>query len=216
MGLIHMNGRVEDANIGRFLSPDPYVQDALNTQSFNRYSYVNNNPLTFTDPSGFECFDDGTPAPAAPRTSPIIPCLPPIGPPRTPPPAPNRKVPPSPLPAQSPQPPHQTPMASQMPMPCDASRLNNPDSANNGRIGFLLGGTIAMGGTLVLLNAVGFPEVEAAESVLGAGYLLGLASAVGDAPLVAVSAGSYGALVGTGFGVGITSPMCSSQSPPGP
>jgi RHS repeat-associated protein len=53
MGLIHMNGRVQDATIGRFLSPDPHVPNPGFTQSFNRYSYVNNNPLTFTDPSGF-------------------------------------------------------------------------------------------------------------------------------------------------------------------
>ncbi len=53
MGLNHMNGRVQDAITGRFLSPDPYVADVGNTQSFNRYSYVNNNPLSNTDPSGF-------------------------------------------------------------------------------------------------------------------------------------------------------------------
>jgi RHS repeat-associated protein len=54
MGLIHMNGRVQDAVIGRFLSPDPIVQFPFFSQSFNRYSYVLNNPLTFTDPSGFK------------------------------------------------------------------------------------------------------------------------------------------------------------------
>jgi RHS repeat-associated protein len=53
MGLNHMNGRVEDAILGRFLSPDPHVPDPSNAQSYNRYSYVNNNPLTFTDPTGF-------------------------------------------------------------------------------------------------------------------------------------------------------------------
>lgn len=53
MGLIHMNGRVLDAQTGRFLSPDPYVQDPGFTQSFNRYSYVANNPLSYYDPSGF-------------------------------------------------------------------------------------------------------------------------------------------------------------------
>ena len=52
-GLIHMNGRVEDAFTGRFLSPDPYIQDPENTQNYNRYSYVNNNPLSYVDPSGF-------------------------------------------------------------------------------------------------------------------------------------------------------------------
>jgi RHS repeat-associated protein len=52
VSLIHMNGRMYDAKVGRFLSPDNYIQDPFNTQSFNRYSYVWNNPLTFTDPSG--------------------------------------------------------------------------------------------------------------------------------------------------------------------
>jgi RHS repeat-associated protein len=54
MGLIHMNGRVQDAVTGIFLSADPFIGDAGNTQSYNRYSYVNNNPLSFTDPSGFD------------------------------------------------------------------------------------------------------------------------------------------------------------------
>jgi RHS repeat-associated protein len=54
MGLNHLNGRVGDAITGRVLSPDPYVPNPGNTQSFNRYSYVNNNPLSFTDPSGFD------------------------------------------------------------------------------------------------------------------------------------------------------------------
>ena len=53
VGLIHMNGRVYDAELGRFLSADPNVQDIENMQSFNRYSYVLNNPLSYTDPSGF-------------------------------------------------------------------------------------------------------------------------------------------------------------------
>ena len=53
MGLNHMNGRIEDAITGRFLSPDPHGIVQTNTQSFNRYGYVNNNPLSFTDPTGF-------------------------------------------------------------------------------------------------------------------------------------------------------------------
>jgi RHS repeat-associated protein len=50
--LINMNGRVYDPVLGRFLSPDPYVQAPTNTQNYNRYSYVLNNPLKYTDPSG--------------------------------------------------------------------------------------------------------------------------------------------------------------------
>ncbi|MEQ8990187.1 MAG: RHS repeat-associated core domain-containing protein, partial [Pseudomonadales bacterium] len=53
VGLVHMNGRVYDPKLGRFLSGDPFVQDPANTQSFNRYSYVLNNPLSYTDPSGY-------------------------------------------------------------------------------------------------------------------------------------------------------------------
>jgi RHS repeat-associated protein len=53
MGLVHMKGRIEDAVIGRFMSPDPRGTIRGNTQSWNRYSYVNNNPLSYTDPTGF-------------------------------------------------------------------------------------------------------------------------------------------------------------------
>ena len=51
-GLINMNGRMYDPRIGRFLSPDNYIQMPENSQSFNRYSYCLNNPLKYTDPSG--------------------------------------------------------------------------------------------------------------------------------------------------------------------
>ncbi|MCU7796533.1 MAG: VCBS repeat-containing protein [Candidatus Thiodiazotropha sp. (ex Myrtea spinifera)] len=53
MGIIHMNGRIYDPELGRFLSADPNIQAPLNSQSHNRYSYVWNNPLKYTDPSGF-------------------------------------------------------------------------------------------------------------------------------------------------------------------
>ncbi len=53
VGLIHMGGRVYDPEIGRFLSADPFVQFPASTQGFNRYSYVANNPLSYTDPSGY-------------------------------------------------------------------------------------------------------------------------------------------------------------------
>src|SRR5207253_8211047 len=53
VGLINMNGRVYDPVLGRFLSPDPHVQFVANLQSYNRYSYVLNNPLSSTDPTGY-------------------------------------------------------------------------------------------------------------------------------------------------------------------
>jgi len=41
-----MNGRVYDAKLGRFLSADPFIGNPGHTQAFNRYSYVNNDPLS--------------------------------------------------------------------------------------------------------------------------------------------------------------------------
>lgn len=46
------NARLYDAALGRFLSPDPYVQMPDFSQNFNRYSYCLNNPLRYTDPEG--------------------------------------------------------------------------------------------------------------------------------------------------------------------
>ena len=51
--LIHMNGRAYDYNLGRFLSVDPFIQEPGNSQSMNPYSYILNNPLAGTDPSGY-------------------------------------------------------------------------------------------------------------------------------------------------------------------
>ena len=51
-GLVHMNGRVYDPRLGRFLSPDPIVGDPTSSQSWNLYSYVGNNPLSYVDPTG--------------------------------------------------------------------------------------------------------------------------------------------------------------------
>lgn len=58
-GLIHMGGRVQDSITGRFLSADPFITNPGLTQNFNRYSYVYNNPLTNTDPSGFSSMEKG-------------------------------------------------------------------------------------------------------------------------------------------------------------
>ncbi len=69
-GLINMNGRLYDPYLQRFLSPDNYVQDPENTQNYNRYSYCLNNPLGYTDPTGF------TEDPISPPTGPDVPVTP--------------------------------------------------------------------------------------------------------------------------------------------
>jgi RHS repeat-associated protein len=55
VGLINMNARVYDPTIGRFMSPDSLVENFYLSQILNRYTYVGNNPLSLTDPSGM-CF----------------------------------------------------------------------------------------------------------------------------------------------------------------
>jgi RHS repeat-associated protein len=55
--LIHMNGRVYDYRLGRFLSVDPIISNPASSQSINPYSYIGNNPLSGVDPTGYECND---------------------------------------------------------------------------------------------------------------------------------------------------------------
>lgn len=52
IGLINMNARLYDPYLGRFLSPDPYVQLPDFSQNFNRYSYCLNSPLMYVDKDG--------------------------------------------------------------------------------------------------------------------------------------------------------------------
>lgn len=52
VGIIHMNGRLYDPLLRRFLNADENIQDPYNTQNYNKYGYVMNNPLMFNDPSG--------------------------------------------------------------------------------------------------------------------------------------------------------------------
>lgn len=54
VNLIHMSGRVYEPGLERFMSADPIVQEPEFSQSFNRYSYAINNPLSLTDADGYE------------------------------------------------------------------------------------------------------------------------------------------------------------------
>lgn len=53
VGIVHMNGRIYDANLARFLQADPFIQAPSLAGSLNRYSYVMNNPMNAVDPSGY-------------------------------------------------------------------------------------------------------------------------------------------------------------------
>lgn len=58
LGLVHMNGRIYDPVIGRFVSADPNIQAPYNLQSYNRYTYGFNSPLSGIDPSGYGLLED--------------------------------------------------------------------------------------------------------------------------------------------------------------
>ena len=67
LGIYHFNARFYSPKLGRFLSADTLVSNPLNPQTLNRFSYVRNNPLRYTDPTGHvecrtqeECQDMGT------------------------------------------------------------------------------------------------------------------------------------------------------------
>jgi RHS repeat-associated protein len=51
-GLVYLNARYYDPDVGRFVSADTIVPDQLNPQALNRYAYAYNNPLSYVDPSG--------------------------------------------------------------------------------------------------------------------------------------------------------------------
>ncbi len=74
--LIHMNGRIYDFNIGRFLSVDPFLQFPENSQSANPYSYILNNPMSGVDPTGYSAQkkDEVDPEPDEKGKEPIVSC----------------------------------------------------------------------------------------------------------------------------------------------
>jgi RHS repeat-associated protein len=71
-GLINMKGRIYDTNTHRFVSADPVIFGAGASQGYNPYAYVLNNPLRFTDPSGFDP-GHGQDGNQAPSSNPSIP-----------------------------------------------------------------------------------------------------------------------------------------------
>ncbi len=54
LGLVNMKGRLFDPIVGRFISADPFVANPLSALGWDRYAYVEGNPLRFVDPSGYE------------------------------------------------------------------------------------------------------------------------------------------------------------------
>jgi RHS repeat-associated protein len=53
--LINTVGRLYDFQLGRFLQVDPIIGNPSNSRSLNPYSYIGNNPLSGTDPTGYAC-----------------------------------------------------------------------------------------------------------------------------------------------------------------
>ncbi|HYM32503.1 MAG TPA: RHS repeat-associated core domain-containing protein [Candidatus Cybelea sp.] len=56
VGLVNMNGHIYDPVLGRFMTADPTVPHPDDLKDFNRYAYVHNNPLAFTDPTAYGLF----------------------------------------------------------------------------------------------------------------------------------------------------------------
>jgi RHS repeat-associated protein len=51
-GLMDYKARAYDPLLGRFIQPDTIIPNPADPQSWNRYSYVLDNPIIFSDPSG--------------------------------------------------------------------------------------------------------------------------------------------------------------------
>lgn len=97
-GLYYYGGRYYDPQIGRFISADTIIPDWKNPRDFNRYSYVLNNPLKYSDPTGHRWWiDDYIPLDLGPEPS-----LPPSSIPPSPTPQPPDPTPKTPSPAPPP------------------------------------------------------------------------------------------------------------------
>jgi RHS repeat-associated protein len=60
LGVVDMRGRLYDASVGRFLTPDPIIQAPFYSQGLNAYSYVFNSPTNFIDPLGLQAQPAGS------------------------------------------------------------------------------------------------------------------------------------------------------------
>jgi len=58
IGLYYYIARYYDPQLGRFISADTIIPEAGSSQAYDRYAYVNNNPINFNDPSGHRACDD--------------------------------------------------------------------------------------------------------------------------------------------------------------
>jgi len=58
LGLMDYNARMYDPWLGRFIQPDTIISNESIPQSWNRYSYVQNDPIGLTDPTGHHCPDE--------------------------------------------------------------------------------------------------------------------------------------------------------------
>ena len=58
LGLMDYNARMYDSLLARFIQPDTIISDQSSPQTWNRYSYVQNDPIGLTDPTGHHCADE--------------------------------------------------------------------------------------------------------------------------------------------------------------
>ncbi len=58
-GLMFYQSRFYDPALGRFSSPDSIIPSTQGVQGWDRYAYVNNNPIRYNDPTGHMCREDG-------------------------------------------------------------------------------------------------------------------------------------------------------------
>src|SRR5690606_18181078 len=77
-----MVARYYDPALRRFISADTIVPDMMDTRAYNRFAYVNNNPINFSDPTGHVCYDPGLDAVMPGNCNGGSKPLPPPGPPQ--------------------------------------------------------------------------------------------------------------------------------------